>query len=521
MNENCPNLQNEETKSKKDIEKFSNKEHHESVLNFKLTLRKNKINNHIFAIRMKNEAKNKDNRINDRKKLLQYKKLFEIEKIKETLDKIFYKETNINYMKDKKFIELIHLYSQHLNNNENVKNIFVPKIDNLINLILYEIVNDINSQTINFELFDYYLIILGNLFLYTKSIIDNNNQYLTLLLNILKKNTNLEIYKNYHFDIINDTLWLIHLYLYFVDKQYISYNSHSTITTINDLFSNKFFEELSNFYNNNHKQQMHYKIIEQIINSQINIYLSIFENLSEINKNEQNNINIDKKDFQSCINILIKIFEIDILKDKYNEDITHIIFLILHLRKNKCIFKLDQFYNYYIFLFDKYKNYDYENNEISKNLIIILFYLICDYYRDDSFNKILKDSDIIPLCIQYYLKNGSIIHITLNVLNMIFNNSLHYHKIIIKSINYQLLDNVCEILINTNNNENIIYECLKILIKTYLFLENNIKNTKDGNVLNYFNLKIIARIEQLIFNDNKDISELATFLYKKFKNIDN
>ena len=424
-------------------------------------------------------------------------------------------------MKDKKFIELIHLYSQHLNNNENVKNIFVPKIDNLINFILYEIVNDINSQTINFELFDYYLIILGNLFLYTKSIIDNNNQYLTLLLNILKKNTNLEIYKNYHFDIINDTLWLIHLYLYFVDKQYISYDSHSTITTINDLFSNKFFEELSNFYNNNHKQQMHYKIIEQIINSQINIYLSIFENLSEINKNEQNNINIDIKDFQSCINILIKIFEIDILKDKYNEDITHIIFLILHLRKNKCIFKLDQFYNYYIFLFDKYKNYDYENNEISKNLIIILFYLICDYYRDDSFNKILKDSDIIPLCIQYYLKNGSIIHITLNVLNMIFNNSLHYHKIIIKSINYQLLDNVCEILINTNNNENIIYECLKILIKTYLFLENNIKNTKDGNVLNYFNLKIIARIEQLIFNDNKDISELATFLYKKFKNIDN
>ena len=352
MNENCPNLQNEETKSKKDIEKFSNKEHHESVLNFKLTLRKNKINNHIFTIRMKNEVKNKDNRINDRKKLLQYKKLFEIEKIKETLDKIFYKETNINYMKDKKFIELIHLYSQHLNNNENVKNIFVPKIDNLINFILYEIVNDINSQTINFELFDYYLIILGNLFLYTKSIIDNNNQYLTLLLNILKKNTNLEIYKNYHFDIINDTLWLIHLYLYFVDKQNISYNSHSIITTINDLFSNKFFEELSNFYNNNHKQQMHYKIIEQIINSQINIYLSIFENLSEINKNEQNNINIDIKDFQSCINILIKIFEIDILKDKYNEDITHIIFLILHLRKNKCIFKLDQFYNYYIFLFE-------------------------------------------------------------------------------------------------------------------------------------------------------------------------
>ena len=184
-------------------------------------------------------------------------------------------------------------------------------------------------------------------------------------------------------------------------------------------------------------------------------------------------------------------------------------------------YNLTKFYNLYIFLFDKYKNYDYENNEISKNLIIILFYLICDYYRDDSFNIILKDSNIIPLCIQFYLKNGSIILITLNVLNMIFNYSLYYHKIIIKSINYQLLESVCEILINTNNNENIIYECLKILIKSYIFLEDNIKNTKNGSVLNYFNLKIIARIEQLIVNNNKDISELASFLYKKFKNIDN
>ena len=30
----------------------------------------------------------------------------------------------------------------------------------------------------------------------------------------------------------------------------------------------------------------------------------------------------------------------------------------------------------------------------------------------------------------------------------------------------------------------------------------------------------MAKIEQLIFNDNKDICELASFLYKKFKNID-
>ena len=117
-------------------------------------------------------------------------------------------------MKDKKIVELIHLYSQHLNNNENVKTIFIPQINNLINIILYEIEKDINSQTINFELFDYYLIILGNLFIYTKNINDNNKEYLSLLLNILNKNTNLEIYNNYHFDVINDTLWLIHLYIY-------------------------------------------------------------------------------------------------------------------------------------------------------------------------------------------------------------------------------------------------------------------------------------------------------------------
>ena len=103
---------------------------------------------------------------------------------------------------------------------------------------------------------------------------------------------------------------------------------------------------------------------------------------------------------------------------------------------------------------------------------------------------------------------------------MIFNYSLYYHKIIIKSINYRLLDTVCEIFININNSESINYECLKMLINAFLFLENNIKNITNNKILNYFNLKIIAKIEQLIFNDNKDICELASFLYKKFKNID-
>ena len=223
MNENFPNMQNISTKSR-DPDKFTKpviKEYHESVLNLKLTLRKRRLNDYIMETRMKKSEPKNIEKINSRKKYIEFKKQFEPEKIKETLDKIINinNKSLINYLKDKKTIELIHLYSQHLNNNDNVKALFDINIEKIQNIFYKEIITDINSSSINFEFFDYYLIILGNLFIFKKSINDNKEkEFLSLLLNILSKNTNLEIYNEYNFDIINDTLWLIYLYIYFSEK---------------------------------------------------------------------------------------------------------------------------------------------------------------------------------------------------------------------------------------------------------------------------------------------------------------
>ena len=104
---------------------------------------------------------------------------------------------------------------------------------------------------------------------------------------------------------------------------------------------------------------------------------------------------------------------------------------------------------------------------------------------------------------------------------MVFKYPLNYHKIIIKSINYKLLDNVCRILLSTANNENIFYACFNLLINAFIFLENYLKNPNLMNILEYFDMKIISKIEQLLLSDNKDLCELASFLYKKFKNIEN
>ena len=524
MNENFPNMQNIGTKSKKDLDKFNNpiiKEYHESVLNLKLTLRKKKLNDYIMETRMKKfEPKNND-KINSRKKYSEFKKQFDFEKIKETLDKIINNKSIINYLKDKKTIELIHLYSQHLNNNDNVKKAFDINIEKILGIFYNVIINDINSQSINFELFDYYLIILGNLFIYKKNINDNKEkEFLFLLLNILSKNSNLEIYNDYNFDIINDTLWLIYLYIYFSDKENFYIYYQYIIKIVNALFINRFFDELNNFNNKNKKNQINKVIIKEIIYSTINIYLSIFENLIKINKNKTFDISTLKEDLQHCLDIVIHIYELDISKDIFNEDITNIISILLELTKNYFTLNLSKFYNIFILLFDKYKNYDYDNNKISQNLISILYYLIDAYYEDNEFYQILINSDILPLTIQYYLKNGSIINIALSALNLVFKYPLNYHKLIIKNINFKLIDKVCEILVNTDNNENIFYGCFNILINAFLFLENYLKNPTLMNILEYFDLKIVHKIEQLLLNNNKDICEMASFLYKKFKNIE-
>ena len=525
MDENMINLYNDDTKRKnRDLEKYNDllaKESHESVLNYKLSLRKKKIFNYIMESRMKSMEKNNDNnKINSRKKFYEYKKLFEIDKIKETLDKLYLNNENINNMKDKKIIELIHLYSRNINTNDNVKNVFGINMDKLIEKFLNEIINDIKSQSINFELFDYYLIILGNLFIYKKSIYDNKDcEYLSLFLNVLNMNSNLEIYNDYNFEIINNTLWLIYLYIYFGDKNNMPIFPF-IIKTVNNLFINRFFEELIKFSTNDKKKDINLGIIKEIIYSGIKIYLSIFENLIENNKKDKININIQKEDIQHCFDILIKILDFNLLKNVFNEDINYVISLILEFNGNNLKLNLVQFYNIYINLFEKYKNYDYDNNGISLNLISILYYLIDNYYEENYFFQILNDSNIIQICIQYYLQNGSIINIALSAINMIFKYPFNYHKIIIKSINYQLINTVCEILLNTDNKEDIFYRCLNILINAYFFLENNMKNNNNENIMRYFDLKIIPKIEQLMLHNDNYICEIASFLYKKFKNSD-
>ena len=516
------NIQNENTKSKRDLEKFNNllsKEREESNQNFKLTLRKRKIYNYLMESRTKNIDKNNDIKISSRKQLYERKKLFEKEKIIETIDKIISDNQIINYMKDKNIIELIQKYSMNILNNENIRNTFDLQMDKIINKFLYEIKNDINSQIINFELFDYYLIILGNLFIYKKSIYDNNdNENLLLFLNILNMNSNLEIYNDYNFDIINDILWIIHLYIYFSIQNKISFFPY-IIKSVNNLFTNKFFEELINFNNKSQKTKTNLEIIKQIIYTALKIYLLLFENLLEIEKNKQNNINIEKEDLQHCLDIIIKFLDFNLLKDELYEDITYTMLLLLEFSGNKFYLNLTQFYDIYVSLFEKYKNCKYDNKNISENLILILLNLIDKYNEDNSFFQILNDSDIIPICIQYYLKNGYTIEISLKTLNMLFKYQFNYHKIIIKSINYQLLDKICEILINTDNKETIFLGCFKILINAYSFLENNMKCNDNENIIKYFDLKIIPKIEQLILHNNKYICETASFLYTKFKNI--
>ena len=125
---------------------------------------------------------------------------------------------------------------------------FFSKKLTISGLYFSKIFENLSISSINFEFFDYYLIILGNLFIFKKSINDNKEKaFLSLLLNILSKNTNLEIYNEYNFDIINDTLWLIYLYIYFSEKENIYMYYPYIIKIVNALFINRFFDELNNF----------------------------------------------------------------------------------------------------------------------------------------------------------------------------------------------------------------------------------------------------------------------------------
>jgi hypothetical protein len=240
-------LSNINTKIKSNIfqsDNESSKDFHEDLINYKLSLRKNKINNKLMEIRLKKF--NKSTKITNRQKLYEYKKLFELNKIKQTKDKFLKKDPN--FLKDKKFIELVHLYSQNINHDENIQKIFDLNDTIILKEIFNEIIKDINSSLIDLELFDYYLLILGNFFIYTQNIYENDNKdFINLFLNILNKNANLEIYDKGNFDIINDTLWLIHLYIYFNKNNYINHFSY-ILQNITFYLSNNFLKIMSLFF---------------------------------------------------------------------------------------------------------------------------------------------------------------------------------------------------------------------------------------------------------------------------------
>ena len=470
--ESISNLSNINTKYKNiDMEEIKSKDIHEDLLNYKLSLRKKDTQNKLMKIRLKNFNKAKNKNVSGRQKMNEYKKLFEAKKIEEIKYKLL--DKNVNYMKDKKVIEIIYLYSQNISSNENIQKIFDLKDNIIINLFFKEIINDINTSVpIDLELFDYYLLILGNFFIFTKNVIETNEkECMNLFLNILSKNSILEAYDNNNFDIINDTLWLIYLYIFFNNNVYLSHFKY-IIQNIHFFLSNQFFDILTQYYNQNNNKQLYMNIIKEIIYSELNIYSLIYEQIFE-NININNMPYIPSEIFQYSLESLINLLNNKLVKNIYDENITNIIALIFCTQKNSKNnnFSNNSFLDIIFSLFNKYKYDNYDNNKITQNLIIIFNKIIDNYYCDEIFLNILKDSDILPICIQYHLKNGSLINMTLVTLNLLFKYQMNYNKVIIKCINYKLIEIVSDILSRTQSNEKNCYGCLNILINSYYFLD--------------------------------------------------
>ena len=515
------NLENINTKIKNNIRKNNNespRSFYEDALNYKLTLRKKKIQSKLMEIRLKKY--NKTNKISSRQKLYEYKKLFEIDRLKQIKEKFLQKESN--FLKDKKTAELIYIYSQNINHDENIQNIFNLNDNIILTSIFNEIIKDINSTSIDLDLFDYYLLILGNFFIYTKNIYENNNNdFINLFLNILDKNANLDNYVNENFDIINNTLWLIHLYIYFNKNNYLS-NFSNILKNILYFFSPNFIKIMKNFYEKKNKDTKILTIIKEIIFSLLNIYLLIYEEIYENINILPNICSISNDIITNCFENSINILEFTLIKNIYDEIITDIIVLILSINKNHLYLDLskNKFFGILCNLFNKYKNEDYDNNKIIQNLIIILNKLIDNYYDYKIFWDEVKDSDILPICIQYYLKNGSLVNMTLITLNLFFKYQINYNKILIKCINFKLIEIICDILINVENKENTSLYCLNILLNAYYFLKSNIKNKEQKNIIKYFNTNdgLVAKLEQLLLSQNKDIVQSSSELHYNLTN---
>ena len=179
----------------------------------------------------------------------------------------------------KKTIELINIYSQHIIHDENIQKIFNLNDNIILTGIFNEIIKDLNSSSIELDLFDYYLIILGNLFIFSKNIYENKNkECINLFLNILNKNINLENYAEANFNIINNTLWLIHLYIYFNKSDYVTHYAY-ILKNIESFFSEKFLGVMGTAQVQSKNNKLFFSIIKEILYSLLNIYSIIFEDI--------------------------------------------------------------------------------------------------------------------------------------------------------------------------------------------------------------------------------------------------
>ena len=237
-------------------------------------------------------------------------------------------------------------------------------------------------------------------------------------------------------------------------------------------------------------------IIKEIIFSLLNIYLLIYEEIYENINILPNICSISNDIIINCFENSINILEFTLIKNIYDEIITDIIVLILSINKNHLYLDLskNKFFGILCNLFNKYKN---------------------KIFWDE-----VKDSDILPICIQYYLKNGSLVNMTLITLNLFFKYQINYNKILIKCINFKLIEIICDILINVENKENTSLYCLNILLNAYYFLKSNIKNKEQKNITKYFNTNdgLVAKLEQLLLSRNKDIVQSSSELHYNLTN---
>ena len=449
--------------------------------NLKLSLRKNK----IFENIMKKRIIILNNQIeNDEKILLlnendKYKKLYlnSNKKFQNEFIKDLYYYIIENNEIDKNILNIIYEYSLKTEQIKFIEDIFFNEkfFDCLINLL------DFNLNEENEENIEFILISFGNFFITNIKYYKENymKYFLSIFLKIKINN-------------LNNILRLYEIYIYSIKNKQI----------FDEVF-NKIIYILENIDENIKKN--HDILIENIPNI-LNIILILFED---------EKFNLENYDENYIFLNIFKLYQINLMNNNNIIILLQIILLIIEIKENKL--------NYEIIiksLTNLYKNYSivkYDNYEIIKYLIYILKEMIINSIinNNDTFFEFLSKSEILIVIIQKYLNNNYKLLITLlDIIIILFKYNIV--NCIIICINYGLI----EIIINkikdlTGNNNEIIYKLILILSEIINFYNNN--NLNNEYLINSLK-KINYKIEQFIFNDNKNISILCNNILKYLNN---